>query len=236
MRANGIIWTNSSREAGTIVRIRGINTARHKRGVMAGISATLLLVLIAGAGIGEASRQTPFAEFPLDKDVAGSGPFATLGEGQLPNGTRWGVWASRIGAGRLGYERPCLSLARITRHGLYADRHMCGELVPAKSGSKPVYVSIAASYHNRPDGPTIRESVLGLSFRPTVTSAVLKYSDGGELHRPTRYFNAKQQQKTKLPPFRYIALALRDDVCVETVIGYSAAGSELFSADTNLCF
>ena len=202
------------------------------------LCAAFSLVLCAGTKADDASgdQASPYAGFPLSKDVSGNGPFATLGEGQLSNGTRWGIWASRVGVGRLGYERPCLSLARITRHGLYADKHMCGKLIPTSDVSHPVYVSIAASYTNKPNGSTIRESMVGLSFRQIVRSAVLKYADGRELRQRTRFFNTKQQKKTSLPPFRYIALALRDDVCVETVVGYSKAGDELFSAKTGLCF
>jgi hypothetical protein len=198
---------------------------------------SLSLFVVVGDSDANAGQRSPYAGFPLYKDVSGNGPFATLGEGQLSNRTRWGVWASRVGAGRLGYERPCLSLARITRYGLYADGHVCGRLVPTEEGSPPpVYVSIGGAYRVKPDGPIVGETVLALSFNPAVRSAVLKYTDGGQLQRRTRLFNVKQQKKTKLPPFRYIALALQDDVCVETVVGYSKLGSELFSADTNLCF
>jgi hypothetical protein len=99
----------------------------------------------------------------------------------------------------------------------------------------PVYLAISATYQTKPDGPFIGESVLGLTFDPMVRSAVLEYDDGGQLQRRTRLFNSKQQKKTKLPPFRYIAVALQDDVCVATVVGYSKDRSELASAETGLC-
>ena len=197
---------------------------------------SLTFIAVVSDRDASANQRSPFAGFPLAKDVSGNGPFATLGEGQLPNGTRWGVWASRVGAGRLGYERPCLSLARITRSGLYRDGHACGRLAPRAKGAKPVYVSIGGVDQTKPGGPIVGESVLGLSFSPSVWSAVLKYVDGGEIVRRTQFFNLKQQRKTNLPPFRYIALALQDDVCVETVVGYSKSGTELFSAGTGFCF
>jgi len=74
-----------------------------------------------------------------------------------------------------------------------------------------------------------------LTFASAVRSVVLKYAGGGQLQRRTRLFNSKQQRKTKLPPFRYIALALQEDVCAESVVGYGENGAELFSSDTVLC-
>ena len=187
----------------------------------------------------QALANSPYASFPLSKDVSGNGPFATLGEGQLPNGTRWGAWASRVGKGRRGYEQPCLSLARITRSGEYAAVHGCAPLGPSKDQSaakyQPNYVYIGATYQTRPDGPVVGETVLGLTFASAVRSVVLKYAGGGQLQRRTRLFNSKQQRKTKLPPFRYIALALQEDVCAESVVGYGENGAELFSSDTVLC-
>jgi hypothetical protein len=217
------------------------NWHAKKKGWMGAVLslACALWLAILGSGWAEAtsSGQTRYAAFPLYKDVSGSNPFATLGEGRLSNGTRWGVWASRVGKGRPGYERPCLSLARITRDGLYGDRHMCGKLIPTdETPPKPVYVSIGGSYTSKPGGSVTRETVIGLSFGPAVRSVVLTYTDGRQLHRRTRFFNVKQQHKTRLPAFRYIALALREDVCVDTVIGYADTGSELFSAKTRLCF
>jgi hypothetical protein len=201
----------------------------------AAASTALMLCVVWWGGDASASQRSPYAGFPLAKDVSGKGPFATLAEGQLPNKTRWGVWASRVGDGRLGYERPCLSLARITQFGEYSDVHGCGTPAPTAKSSTPVYISIAGSYQRRPDGPVVGESFMALSFSPLVRSAVLEYVDGGQLRRRTQLFNPKQQRKTKLPPFRYIAVALQDDVCVSKVIGYSEDEAEVFSAETGLC-
>ena len=128
-----------------------------------------------------------------------------------------------------------MSLARITVVGEYGAVHGCGPLIPKGNQDVPNYVYIAGAFQANPDGPLIGESVLGLTFSPAVRSAVLKYVGGGQLRRQTQLFNGKQQAKTKLSPFRYIALAVQDDVCVGTVVGYSKSGSELFSAETLLC-
>lgn len=208
---------------------------RRWRGLLACAAFVLMIFGISNGGDARASQRSPFADFPLYKDVSGNGPFATLDEGQLPNKTRWGAYASRVGKGWPGYERPCLSLAHITRWGEYTDVHGCGRLAPTAESSMPNFLFIAATYQTKPDGPFIGEAILGLTFSTAVRSVVLEYEDGGQLQRRTRLFNSKQQEKTKLPPFRYIAVALQKDVCVETVIGYSEDGSELFSAKPLLC-
>jgi hypothetical protein len=212
---------------------KGSSAGRWSKSLLV-CAAAALLFSGYGAQAGAAER-SPYAGFPLYKDVSGGGPFATLDEGQLPDQTRWGAYASRVGGGTRGYEQPCLSLARITRFGEYTDVHGCGPLVPAEDQSPPNYAYIAGSYQAKKDGPFIGETVLGLTFKPMVRSAVLKLVGGRQLQRRTRFFNSRQQKKTSLPPFRYIAIALQDDVCAETVVGYSAAGSELFSAETGLC-
>jgi hypothetical protein len=195
--------------------------------------AVSVLPMAGKAGAGE-RQQAPFASFPLYKDVVG-GPFATLGEGRLPNKSRWGAYASRLGDGKRGYEQPCLSLARITRFGEYSAVHGCSPLVPTDDEAPPNYVYIAASSQLKKDGPVVGESVMGLSFKPGVRSVVLRYTNGGQLTRRTRLFNASQQRKTKLTQFRYVAFAVQADVCVESVIGFSKSGDELLSAATGLC-
>lgn len=209
-----------------------------KRWLISAVCTTLILAL--GAEIKRdqalANERHPYAGFPLWRDVFGNGPFATLIEGQLPNGSRWGAYASRVGGGRVGYERPCLSIAQITRYGEYRNANGCAIPTPAPNRSMALYLFIATTYQTRPDGPFVGETILGLTFQPAVRSVVLKYKDGGQLARRTQLFNFKQQKKTKLPPFRYVALGVMDDVCVEQVVGYSSIGAELFSAETGLCF
>jgi hypothetical protein len=215
------------------IAVKGCQRGRLAQFVSAALF--LVIVVLAEPVDGRASQRSPFAGFPLYKDVSGNGPYATLDEGQLSSRTRWGAYASRVGAGRRGYEQPCLSLARITRYGEYGDVHGCAPLVPTATYAIPNYLYIAGTYQTKPNGPFVGETVMALSFGTTVQSVVLKYTDGGQLRRRTRFFNPKQQRKTHLPPFRYIAMALQDDVCVETVVGFSRSGSEVFSAEPGLC-
>ncbi len=174
-----------------------------------------------------------FDSFPLWIDVPGQ-TYITLNEDRLSDGTRWGVYASRVGQGQRGQKNPCLSVARITRAGGYGDAHRCGEPTP-EGNQPPVYVSITGSYQNRPSGPEIGESVMGLSFRVDVQRVKLVFADSGSMTRPTKLVNAAQRRKTGLPAFRYVALGLQRDVCVETVIGYDQTGESTFEAPTRLC-
>src|SRR5215216_48194 len=98
----------------------------HALGLAAAFGLIFLLNL--GPASGRASL-SPYSGFPLWKDVPGRS-FAVLGEGQLRKGTRWGVYASRVGGGKRGRNNPCISVARITRDGIYGHANRCGPLAP----------------------------------------------------------------------------------------------------------
>jgi hypothetical protein len=76
---------------------------------------------------------------------------------------------------------------------------------------------------------------MGLSFRVDVKRVKLVSADSGSMVRTTKLVNAAQMRKTGLPAFRYVALGLQRDVCVETVIGYDQTGETIFEAPTRLC-
>lgn len=198
------------------------------RTVLVALVGMVLYVIVATC---DASS---FDSFPLWKDAPGKS-VAKLGEGRLKNGTRWGVYASRVGASRASRAEPCISVARITAGGRYGDAHGCGRLAPQRGLDPPVYVTITGSGQNEVDGPVIGESVIGMTFKPKVSSVLLRFSDSTEMQQRTRLFNAKQMKKTSLARFRYIALGLQRDVCVQEIVGYGATGTELFSKQTNLC-
>lgn len=197
-----------------------------------------LCICLAGAcflaAVGSA-QSPPYRDFPLAKDVPGKS-FAILGEGALPDKTRWGAYASRVGAGNLGREHPCISVARITQLGEYGHATSCGPLAPGGRPQKvPVNLLIAGSYNNKPDGPVIGESVGALSFDLSVWKVVLGLADGNSVVRHTKIFNAKQQAKTRLPKFRYVAFAMQREICVATISGYTRSGKLVLDAETQLC-
>ena len=195
--------------------------------------ATLVSVVSILLWVG-ACDASSFDSFPLWKDVPGRS-FAKLGEGRLKSGTRWGVYASRVGSRRTRREEPCISAARITVGGRYTDAHGCGPLAPQPGSDPPVYVTITGSGQNELNGPVVGESVLGMTFKYQVRSVLLRFSNATEMAHRTRLFNAKQMVKTGLAKFRYIAIGLQRDVCVQEVVGYSATGGQLFSRQTDLC-
>jgi len=178
-----------------------------------------------GSGSGGA-----YADFPLWKDVPGR-TFAVLGEGSLRNRTRWGVYASRASGSKRAYENPCVSVASITAFGVYGNAHRCGPLLPASEPSTEPAIYVAIGGSSSKSG----ETVMGLSFSPQVQKVVARFAAGGQITRRTKLLNARQRAKTHLPPLRYIALGLQRDVCVETVIGYDAAGSVILQAPTQSC-
>jgi hypothetical protein len=201
-----------------------------------GVSFVALWLLVTVMGpIGAASSNTgsPFARFPLWKDI--EGPFATLDEGHLPDGTRWAVFGSRAVGKSWGRREPCVTVARITRFGDYAHANGCGPLSPEGPNRPPVYVSISGAYEKHPDGPVVGEAFMGLTFKRTVRRVTLLFSDGGRLTRPTRLLNPKQSRKTGLVRFSYLALGMQRDVCVSTVIGYDQFSTALFSLPTMTC-
>jgi hypothetical protein len=126
-------------------------------------------------------------------------------------------------------------VARITRYGRYASAHRCSGLAPQADGEPPVYVALSGSEQAHPDGPVIGEVVMGLSFQTSVKEVRLNFASGGQMRRATRLFNPRQQSKTDLVPFRYVALGMQRDVCVQTVTGYDSAGLALFEEETGVC-
>jgi hypothetical protein len=171
--------------------------------------------------------------FPLWEDVPGP-KFATLGGGKLSNDTRWAAYVSRLEPGKKAFENPCLTVASITRRGIYGHAAHCGPLAPATK-QPPVYVSVSASYRNRPNGPIIGETAMALSFANSVTRVELMMSSGELMIRRTKLLNERQRRKTHLPPLRYLAMGLQRDVCVASVIGYDEADQVLFEHPTDLC-
>ncbi len=181
-----------------------------------------------------AGSRSPYDGFPLAKDVPG-GPYATLATAKLRNGTRWGVFASRLGSGALSRRNPCVSVARITKSGRYGNANRCGSPVPSTESSDPVYVGISGSGQNKPGGPVVGETVMGMSFSESVRRVQLKLTDGSTMTKYTRLLNDKQQVKTHLEGFRYIAIGVQRDVCVLSVAAFDANGVQVFSGATKVC-
>lgn len=197
-------------------------------------SFLLALGLVVGVPSAVHGQTSAYDAFPLAKDVPG-GSYATLGQGKLRNGTRWGVFASRVSKRPAGRRLPCISVARITRDGRYGNAYRCGPLVPSAESSDPVYVGISGSGQSKPGGPVVGEVVFGMSFSEDVQKVTLDLTDGTTMTKGTRRFNTRQQMKTHLGGFRYLALGFRRDVCVLGVRAFDATGVQVFEGSTGVC-
>jgi hypothetical protein len=190
-----------------------------------GLLVFTLTALADGSGRKGGAPLNPFRSFPLWKDVPGQ-TFAILGEGELRNHTRWGAYGSKGGRRAVDSQFPCVTVASITRQGIYGDAHECGRPTPAVGGP-PVLVVIGESV-----GPITGESALGASFAPDVMKAEFKLASGERIVRRTKPLNERQQTKTGLLPFRYVALATLRTMCVASIVGYDASGRTLFDLPT----
>lgn len=207
-------------------------------GVICAVLALCVLVSLANAqGARSFSRTNPFDKFPLWKDVPGR-TFAVLGEGKLRNGTRWGAYVSRVGAGQTGFENPCVTVANITRGGEYGPAHACGLLLPnaaAPAGDLPVEAHFSTSYQLTVNGPVRGESFTGLLLAPSVQRVVLVTSTGQRIKRQMRRLSSRQRAKTKLPEMSYLALAQQRDICIEWVRGFDATGQMILNSNNEIC-
>ncbi len=182
------------------------------------IVCTLAAVVLATATIADG--------FPLWTSVPG-GPFARLGEGEMPNRTRWGVYVSKVIRGKHGRDIPCLTVAAITSYGEYGSAHECGRPTPAQNGP-PLIVALGGSHTNRSGNRVVGETAMGASFMPEVASVEFRLADGTKISRATSLLTDRRSRKTSLTKFRYVAFALMKDVCVSSVAGYDENGERVF--------
>lgn len=184
-----------------------------------------------GGGSTGASKPNPYARFPLWTDVPG-GSFARLGEGELPNRTRWGVYVSKVLRGKYGRDIPCITVATITSFGEYGSAHECGRPTPAQHGP-PLLMAPSGSFPSK-SGRIIGEMVISANFTPEVASVDFRLADGTKISRATKLLTERQSKKTSLAKFRYVAFALMKDACVSSVVGYDESGERLFDLPADL--
>lgn len=189
-------------------------------------------------GVGSCAARThsagdEFADFPLYKDVPGR-TYATLGEGRLPDKTRWAGFVSRLGHGRRGVNAPCITLAEISRFGEYGAVHECGPLAPVAPNLPPVLANTSVSTFGHGNSSQT-DTFIGMSFQATVTSGRLENPDGERIRFKTRALNPAQVRKARVVPLRYAVLALPRAFCVATVSGYATGGELLFEGATGQC-
>jgi hypothetical protein len=217
--------------------IAGLSHASRLRHYLSSMGVVAVLACILGnvvaqpAYAGEAAR----GDFPLWIEVPGDS-FATLDHGQLPNGSKWGSYVSRVGAGSTNSKHPCVTVARLSAIGEFHSASDCGPLAGSSdAGREPVYASISETYQNRVGGPVRAETVMALTFGPKVVRVVMNLASGDEMAMHARLLSRRQQRKSGVVSLRFVALALQREVCVVGVTGYDSSQAELFTASTDLC-
>lgn len=186
-------------------------------------SAFGVLMIASGPGASANGQGgANLAGFPLWKGVP-TERFATLKEGKTPHGSRWGVYAYR-GDVR---SRPCLLVSRITAVGLYGISTGCGALAPSQEPrSSPVVVSVEEWQRNGGPEPTV---FYGLSFAPGVERVELVLGSGATIVRQTR-LSLAQSRKAQVPRFRFLALSLERDSCIERMTAFDRDGNVVLSS------
>jgi hypothetical protein len=211
------------------------------------VKLTVVLALLMLAGLlhprAEAGMLPPyvkhrdgaeFENFPLWKDVPVKA-FVVAGEGRV-RGTRWAAYVFRGASNRVGGQRPCIDVAHISSNGAYAYSIECGALAPAQGRDvPPVFTLSGGSHSNKPGGPIVGESFIGMTFASQVSEVQLDLSSGMSIVHRTTYLSKRQSRKAHVRRFRYIAFGLGRDVCISHVTGLDKERQTVIDADTGEC-
>jgi hypothetical protein len=218
--------------------IAGPSRASRLRQYLHGIGVAAILACSTGIVAAHQAYADNAAQeaFPLWIEVPGA-RFATLDHGQLPNGTKWGSYVSRVGGGHTNTKYPCVTVARLSAIGGFLSASDCGALIGSSAGGSevPLYASISETYQNVVNGPVRSETVMALLFGQSVARVVLTSAAGTRIGVHTRLLNRRQRGKSGVGPLRFVALALMREVCAEELQGYDFHGTELFSARPEVC-
>ena len=156
--------------------------------------------------------------------------FAILGEGSIRQ-TRWGVYVFRQ-AGKGSDAPACIEEVDLTFFGLFSTDIECG--VPAPPNDWPPFTLTSAST-KRPDSPVVGETVMSMMLGLNVLRVTLNVNPGISVKRSTRLLSAKQAAKAHVEPFRYLALGLARDVCLDGVEGFDADDHRVLSTPLAGC-
>lgn len=186
------------------------------------------------SGVAESSVRPRFADFPLWHAVPVEA-FAVLGKGSV-NGTQWGAYAFRRTPKPRDRVRPCLTLASISEVGAYGYVSTCGPLEPDGSDWEfPTYVARGGATRSAPRGVLRGETMLAMTFIRSVRTVRITLGSGAEIARVTRLLSLSQGKKANLGRFRYVAFALRKDVCIAGVTASDQVGNVILDVDSHEC-
>jgi hypothetical protein len=63
----------------------------------------------------------------------------------------------------------------------------------------------------------------------------IEFGSGRIIERTPRLLSTYQAKKTRLPQFRYVAMALGEDACISRLTAFSGHGQLILDSDTHEC-
>lgn len=165
--------------------------------------------------------------------------FATLGVGH-GSATHWAAYAYRSSANavRLG-NWPCIAVLGWTTESTILKNSVCGRVQPTLSApdEPPLYALFGTSAQSH--GRTKAESVFAAGVPSRVASIAVRFEDASGRKFARLAFARKltrvQGQKARLRPFRYVVVSVGRNACVDSIVGYNAAGVVLFDLGEGEC-
>lgn len=163
--------------------------------------------------------------------------FAVLREGRSPRGTRWGVYVfNRLGRGNTNSKkRPCILLATVTKAGEYGYSDECGPLAPAAGVTVPPVTVGSGSARLFPGGNEVGESFWAMTFAPDIEMVEIDAPRIKTIQARTRLLSKSQAMKAHVNRFRYIAVSILEETCLDRVRGVDAVGAVRLDASFSEC-
>jgi len=209
--------------------------ARRTRWLIGCLGVILCGFLAGGISDNEAFSQegsnhyllSPAAKkFPLWSALPVSS-FAVLDEGVLKE-RRWGVYAFRGKRTNRGAST-CIQIVSLRELGsglsIFGGDSICGALAP--SNDVPILDRVVYD--------TVKSSTLAIAVDPTVTQVAFDLNQGPDLVRRTKLLSSMQASKAHVRQFRYVVFSLASSVCIESVLGFSAVGEQVFETSRRAC-
>ncbi len=166
---------------------------------------------------------------------ARAGNQVTLGRGNI-GGSKWSViaFASKASKGRSGGVG-CIEAVDAPPHGRAVKRSACGRIGgPAKADEAPLYALVGSTAHSGGAEPS-GQAVLGIGVAAGVAKLTVSLEPGPMASGRTHTLSRRLAAKSRLGPFRYLALAVDRNVCVARMAGFDAKGHRVFSAEPGEC-
>lgn len=215
----------------------------------AGLALTIATVVALGASSGSSAgwsaktdkratgrqNQKPLTTFPLEVDVPVK-KYAVLRRSVDPS-TYWKAFAFRAPPAESNRSggKACIAVGGVSKRGEYQFTGDCGPLSPVTGETEsPVYtrLSTVETLNGKRTGG---ETVIAMSTSTEVARLTLDLEPGPPISAKTRLFDSTEAAKINLRPFRFIAVAIPRQVCVQGATGTSRAGAIVLKASGFEC-